>query len=269
MSYTKHNFKKGTKLLAAQLNEMDDQIARNEAAIGTTGSGVSLVYDAERRGLSVSGVQFEGRVRFVADKLLTNAKAVLDAAVPERGALAGLRLLVLGGKARGSYVHNQAVAVIASASDSESLCGKVLRWRNDGSYQAAPPNVSYDALLEAGDTLDAKDFDDASWSEAAAPGETVVTAAAATTAPDCKSAILGSSFDGSGKVVLARLCGKTAFPDKQAVMLLFTGGTAFSEWKNGFVVRRRESGCEVCDPSSFYDAVIEAGDQFIVKEMEV
>lgn len=33
MSYTKHNFRSGNKLYAAQLNEMDDQVAANEEAI--------------------------------------------------------------------------------------------------------------------------------------------------------------------------------------------------------------------------------------------
>lgn len=35
MSYEKHNFKSGDKLFAAQLNEMDEQIAVNESNIPT------------------------------------------------------------------------------------------------------------------------------------------------------------------------------------------------------------------------------------------
>lgn len=293
MSYTKHNFKKGAKLLAAQLNEMDDQIALNEtaagekytkpasgipagdlsaevlAAIRTGGSTVTLVYDAERRAMTVTGAQFEGRIRFVADKMYTNAKAVLDAAIPNHATMTGLRMFVLTGKQKSAYVHNQTVAAIAGASDSQSFWGKIVRWRSDGSYQAALPNASYDAILEAGDTMDAADYDDTSWAAEAALGDTVVTATAAATSDNCKDAILGSAYDGSGKVVLARLIGKSALADKQAVLLLFTGGTAFSSLQNGFVVRKRGSMYEAVDPNANYDAVVEAGDQYVVTELEV
>lgn len=33
MAYTKHEFKSGEKLYASQLNEMDEQIAKNEEAV--------------------------------------------------------------------------------------------------------------------------------------------------------------------------------------------------------------------------------------------
>lgn len=41
MSYTKHNFNSGDVLMASQLNEMEDQIARNETAISDIQSSIS------------------------------------------------------------------------------------------------------------------------------------------------------------------------------------------------------------------------------------
>lgn len=76
MSYTKHNFRRGTKLTAAQLNEMDDQIAANEEALQNVSHNTEYNLETLQANLLTLGIdadhiqaatyrQNEGRKRIV------------------------------------------------------------------------------------------------------------------------------------------------------------------------------------------------------------
>ena len=88
MAYTKHNFKTGDKLYAAQLNEMDEQIAKNEEAVnslneeiaahgvtpqmfGAYGDGVNDDSDAIQVALDKGGVVYLPAGRYKITKTLT------------------------------------------------------------------------------------------------------------------------------------------------------------------------------------------------------